>query len=60
MACVLMETNDQLLDINTDISHKARVLCCDRLVRIVYKAGIKNTATLRNFEVIYNKCEDSS
>jgi hypothetical protein len=55
-----METNDQLLDINTDISHKARVLCCDRLVRIVYKAGIKNTATLRNFEVIYNKCEDSS
>jgi hypothetical protein len=41
MAVGMMETTDQLLDINTVISHKVPVQCCERLVHVVYRAGIE-------------------
>jgi hypothetical protein len=54
----MMETTNQLLEINTVISHK--VQCCERLVHVVYRAGIKTLRICGSFEVIRNKFEDSS
>jgi hypothetical protein len=41
MAVGVMETTDLLLDINTEIAHTTPVQCCEGLVHIVYRAGIK-------------------
>ena len=49
MSVGMMETTNQLLDINTVISYKVPVQCCERFVRIVYRAGIE---ILRNTENI--------
>jgi hypothetical protein len=37
----MVETTNQLLDINTIISYKVPVQCCESLVRFVYRAGIR-------------------